>query len=115
MRSTRCRLSLTELREIKRAPAEDVRLLQAVQDALWHVGQAHDRVGALINARQADALEVTTLRGAVIDLVLLTQRIARAADPNKRAELMVHVVRIGERAGCGTAGILRESMSEEKA
>lgn len=51
-------------------------------------------------------------RSAVIDLVLLARRIARAKDPEKRSALMVHVVRIGESVGCATAGILR-AQSEE--
>ena len=49
------------------------------------------------------------IRGAVIDLVLLAQRIARATEAEKRQELLVHAVRVGEKVGCGTAGILRET------
>ena len=62
MRATRTRYSVEELRELADSHAVPVVLRQAISDALFHIGQSHDRVAALINARQADALEIQELR-----------------------------------------------------
>lgn len=61
-----------------------------------------------VAAEFADARDQRAeLRGATVDLTLLARRIARAKEPEKRAELMEHVLRIADKVGAKTAVILR--------
>ncbi len=73
-----------------------------------------DRDRESIRVMLAEAALVSGLRSALIDIILLCRRIARAESKEKRADLMQHVHWIGDAAGVRTATILRDVQEENE-